>query len=404
MRIGLNLLGLTPRLSGGIDLYAQKLVQALGDGQSAGAEFVLFCNADNAPAFQRLMRNRPGWTVLGSRVTARPQVARVLAEQFALPILARRSGVDLLHSLSYTWPIASSCRGVVTVCDMLYAVWPEGVPLAKRLFWRAAIPLSVRRCEHTITISESARRDIVRLLKIDTGKVSITYLAGCVTPPHGGVAESAIEAAAGKYARRSRRFLLSVGALGLHKNPGPMVAAFARLRARAEFQDLHLVLAGIDYGMRRKILDDIVRRGLQHAVSLAGYVPVEELRALYAGASVYLSTSLMEGFGMTAVEAMGFGTPVVVSNRGALPEIVADGGVVVDPLQPDDIADAAAGILSNPHRAEELSAAARRRAGEFSWSRTAAETRAVYEKVLQGAVDPEWRAGTWIRDSQSPQS
>jgi len=387
MRIGLNLLGLTPRLSGGIELYAKHLVGALAGRDRRGMQVVLFCNAGNADVFRDMVGDRAGWSICRVPVGARPQALRVAAEQLALPVLAKRNGVDLLHSVSYTWPIATGCPGVVTVCDMLYAVWPGAVPPVKRLFWRLAVPLSVRRCRRTVTISHNAKNDITRLLGVSPDKVSVTYLAGCVVAPPGGIPPRLVQSTAAKYAPGMQRFVLSVGAIGRHKNPQTMIRALGLLKRHEEFRDVGLVVTGLDYGIRDEIAGLVQGLGLQESVSMPGHVPTSDLGALYAAASVYLSTSLMEGFGMTAVEAMSFGTPVVVGNRGALPEITGDGGIVVDALRPQEVADAVAGILSSREMATELSRSAKRRSAEFSWAKTADETCEVYRSILDGQVD-----------------
>jgi glycosyltransferase involved in cell wall biosynthesis len=120
---------------------------------------------------------------------------------------------------------------------------------------------------------------------------------------------------------------------------------------------------------------------LSDSVTLTGPVPMDELRPLYSGAEVLVLPSLYEGFGLPPLEAMACGTPVVVSGAGALPEVVGDAAVVVDPEDPDDLAQGLGWVLGNPAFRAELAQRGLRRAAAFSWDRAARETLAIYERV-----------------------
>jgi glycosyltransferase involved in cell wall biosynthesis len=116
-----------------------------------------------------------------------------------------------------------------------------------------------------------------------------------------------------------------------------------------------------------------------------GYVADADLPALYAGADLFVYPSLYEGFGLPPLEAMACGTPVVTSNVSSLPEVVGDAAVTVDPLDERALAEALESLLLDPARRMQLSSAGLARAAEFRWERTAAQTLAVYEAVLNGA-------------------
>src|SRR5205823_10408779 len=117
-----------------------------------------------------------------------------------------------------------------------------------------------------------------------------------------------------------------------------------------------LVLAGRPGWGMASLVREVGRLGLQSDVKLLGYVPDQELRELYSGALAYVQPSLYEGFGLTVLEALACGTPVVASNRSSLPEVVGDAGLLVDPLSPESIAAALSRLMTSPELRAELSA------------------------------------------------
>jgi len=125
------------------------------------------------------------------------------------------------------------------------------------------------------------------------------------------------------------------------------------------------------------------RHKLHKHVRFFGYVPVDTLSVLYRLASVFVFPSLYEGFGLPPLEAMASGTPVVTSNVSSLPEVVGDAAVLVDPYDPDSIADGMKQALTDSELRERLVARGLAKVREYSWERSVARIREVYEEVLQ---------------------
>ena len=170
------------------------------------------------------------------------------------------------------------------------------------------------------------------------------------------------------------------------ENLGGVLATFDRLAAAGRPEGL--VIAGLRPGDRERVEAAVAGRPWRERLRLVPFLgPGErgELAALYAAATVYLDLSLHEGFGMQVVEAMASGTPVVCSDRGALPEVTGGAAVLVDPTRPDEVAAALGALLAHAGRRRELSARGAARAGEFSWERTAA---AILAGLREIAVTP----------------
>jgi glycosyltransferase involved in cell wall biosynthesis len=178
------------------------------------------------------------------------------------------------------------------------------------------------------------------------------------------------------------RFILFVGGLEPKKNLPRLIAAYRLLRRDPSVSHA-LVIAGSPSWDRSAVRRAIHAGGLEDSVILTGFVPPDELPLLYNMADLFVFPSLYEGFGLPPLEAMACGTPVLVSDRGALPETTGNAAMVTDPLVPDRIAAAMKSILTDPALRDGLRARGLARAREFSWSAAAAATEAVYAEVAE---------------------
>jgi glycosyltransferase involved in cell wall biosynthesis len=176
------------------------------------------------------------------------------------------------------------------------------------------------------------------------------------------------------------RYVLYVGQFDPRKNMDGLLAAFARAAARDD--ELRLVIAG-DLGRLSGFLTAALERtrAPRQRIVVTGHVDDPTLAALYAGAECLLHAALLEGFGLTPLEALAAGTPVVGYRAGAVEEVVGDAGVLVDATQADALGDALVAYLDDTERQRALRAKARPRAALFSWDRAAADTLAVYRRV-----------------------
>jgi glycosyltransferase involved in cell wall biosynthesis len=375
LRVGINLLAVSPSRSGGIAIYVRNLLaQLLGEPDLA---LTAFTNSEN-----------DGWIgELGASLTrvqlhipTTPQALRVASEQTVLPGLCRAHGIQALHSPTYTSPLRLSVPAVVTICDMLYRVHPRSVPLVKRIYWSIAVPLSARRASRVLTLSANAKADIVRLLRVPSDKVVVTPLAGqpLEAPVLGEVSPLRRLAA--------QRYLLSVGALGAHKNGGALLRSVHELHQHADLRDVRLVLPGRDYGAATHLGRLARELGLSEFVHFVGQVGAGELAWLYSNAAAYVTLSRFEGFGMTVLEAMGAGVPVVCSNASALPEVAGDAALLVPPTRPEAAASALARLLREPGLRAELVSRGLERGRRFTWGTTARLTAEAYRDAIQEAA------------------
>lgn len=379
MRIGIDLLPLKPRVSGGIEFYIRNLLKAISKIDEEN-EYYIFTNLDNHNSFNIKNKN---FHLHRVNIKAHPQVYRIMWEQIFLPIKASQLKLDLLHSPFYTYPIFCKIPGTVTICDMLYKVNPKSIGEPKLTYWKLFVPMSVKKCKKVITISEHSKKDIIKYFKINPQKVVVTPLALDLDMENVNkmdLKKNKIEEICLKYGIKEP-YILNVGGIGKHKNPFSLIRVIKVLNERGIIGPLSLVITGNDYGIKRKIEIEIKKLGLEKYVYLPGYVERKDLPLLYTGAIIYASLSYFEGFGLTPLEAMAYGTPVVVSNCASLPEVVGDAAIIVDPDDIGKIEEAFLKIILDGSFRKELIYKGYKRVGEFSWDKTARLTIKTYQEV-----------------------
>jgi alpha-1,3-rhamnosyl/mannosyltransferase len=297
------------------------------------------------------------------------------AWNLAAAVRASASCDVLLSTNSYLTAWATTIPTVVVVCDMV-AFHPELLPQRRAaLIERATLPLAVRRARTLAAISQATADDLIALQPAAASKTVVTELAADARFATGGAPDAEVLA---RHGLTGRSYVLGVGTLEPRKNLPRLIEAFAALpdALRAEHE---LVLVGALGWDTDETLQAVERhRGL---VRTLGHVPADDLPALYRGAAIFAYPSLYEGFGLPVLEAMTAGAPVLTSGVSSLPEVGGDAAVYVDPRDVRSIRDGLAGLLEDPPRRAELSAAAVARATRFSWARYAAQTLAACELV-----------------------
>lgn len=283
-------------------------------------------------------------------------------EQGALPALAASSA--LLYSPANLAP-ALHPRNAVVIHDAAALRHPDAYTPGYVAYQRRLLPWLARHARLLITVSEFSRGELVEMLGVAPERVTVIpngveeRFAAAMPDP----------ALAARYGLQ-RPYALAVGTVSERKSLD-VLERCARILAAG---GVELVLAGSDRGYLRGRVEDLRR---------IGYVPDADLPALYASARVLAMPSRYEGFGLPCLEAMAAGTPVVAADRGALPEVVGEAGLLVDPDQTEEFARAVRDAASDEALRAKLAAAGRRRAARFPWSATATRTDAAIGETLR---------------------
>ena len=309
------------------------------------------------------------------------RLSRARWELHGVARAAAAVGPDLLHIPTFSAPMRSGVPLVVTVHDVIPLVLPE-----YRRSWAmrahlTVIRRTVRRSSAVVTPSRHAAGDAIRVLGIDPARVHVTP----------GAVDEAMTPAddprdlAPTLARLGirGRYVFNIGGLDVRKGIPSLLEAFASVRAALD-EPLQLVIAGAAHTGNVQVYPPIephiVRLGLGDHVVLPGRVTEAEKLALYQGAALYVTPSSYEGFGLTALEAMACGVPVIAANRTSLPEVVGDAGILVD-LDLGALAAAMTSVLTRRDLGAELRRRGLARSAQFSWRETARVTADVYRMV-----------------------
>ncbi len=297
-----------------------------------------------------------------------------LTEQYRLPSLIRHLGLDLFHSPYYIKPYILPCPSVVTIYDLIPRLYPQYISPWARAIFEMAIRLAVATSRLVISVSQSAKEDLVRLLGVPPSKVRVTPL-GVDTRFH-PVNEKAILSLRQKY-DLPEGYILYLGINKPHKNLVRLVEAFAKVKTGRK-----LVLAGKEDPRYREVHEIVKQLSLQDRAVFLDQVPEDDLPALYSGAALFVFPSLYEGVGLPLLEAMACGVPMVCSSTSSLPEIVGRAAVMVDPLDVSLLARALERVLRDGDLRASMCQEGLKQATLFPWERTAKETLAVYRQVL----------------------
>ncbi len=299
------------------------------------------------------------------------------AAHWALPWAARKLAVQLIHGTANTIPLVlAGMPAVVTLHDLAIYRHPDFFPQRQTLSTRVLVPRSLRRAAAIICPSQHTADDAAALFDIARERLKVI--------PHGfngafgrPVPPPALAAVRTRY-RVPERYVLFNGTLQPRKNLETALFAVAEARRR---DPVALVVVGARGWRDQPALDRIQSLGLQDAVHLLGYVPVQDLPALYTQAQAFLFPSLYEGFGLPVLEAMACGTPVIASNRTSIPEVAGPAALLVDPADREGWAAALIAVLQDGELRARLASAGRARSLQFSWEECARAHLAVYREV-----------------------
>ena len=332
MHIGLNahLLSLTETYrSAGINWYIRNLLTYLPrvDHNNCYTAFIgdkRFTSSELALKVSRLPTSKP--------------LVRIFWEQVLQPFALQKEEVDLLHALAFVTPLLSPCPAVVTIYDLSFRLYPESFKRAKRFYLGLFTRLSARRARRIVAISESTKRDVVRLLGVPPDKVEVVYCG--IDEAFRPLAQDQVAAFRTKQGL-PERFLFFVGTIEPRKNVTRLIEAFATLRPcdlaplrpcdpatlrPCALAPLKLVIGGAKGWFYQDVFARVEELGLGGEVMFPGYIPTSELPLWYNAAELFVYPSLYEGFGLPPLEAMACGTPVVAANTSALPEVVGQAG------------------------------------------------------------------------------
>jgi len=366
----------------GTGRYTYNLLQSLGRVDGVNEYQVL------SPYAPREVPDTPStfhWeTVPIGRLGISENVEKVVWEQRTFPQAAKRIAAQVMHIPHFAPPLrAAGIPTIVTVHDVINLRLPVYRASTSAQLYGRLVQRAIRGTTLVITVSECSKTDIVELLGISEDRVRVVRLAPAAQYRRVTDAEK-LRTVAAKYGV-GERFVLNVGGMDARKNIQGLIGAFAAVYHELRDPELRLFIAGDPKRLgTTPLFPDW--RPLAATFGIADRIlcaPVDEvdLPALYSSASCFAFASLYEGFGLTPLEAIACGAPVVCSDRTSLPEVVGSAGMLVNPEDPDAFANAILRVLTQEGLRADLRKRGLARVRQFSWDQVAVETSALYAEV-----------------------
>jgi glycosyltransferase involved in cell wall biosynthesis len=365
LKIGIDLTGIW-RPSTGIFVYAARLARELLclDHEN---NYTLFFSHEIHPDFRNLSDK--------FRSVIIPFRGEVISKQIVLATVCNIHNLDIVHFPSFPPPVGCYRPFIWTIHDATPWLYPHTMDSKGRLYFRFTSACVARRCRAILTVSDNSKRDILAALRVSEHKVKVVYegVDDAFRMIHDEKLTSSVR---GQYGIRGR-FILTVGTLEPRKNLPRLIRAYRRLRYANE-TNLALVIVGRT-GWK---VDRWDCEGLAEQIVFTGFVPQAHLVTLYNLAEMFILPSLYEGFGFPPLEAMACGCPVIVSDRGSLPEVVGGAALLIDPESEDSIVQAIRALEQDQMLRSNLAKRGLERVKEFSWKRAAHQTLEIYREAV----------------------
>lgn len=390
LRLGINARYLREYILRGFNRYTLCLLTALQ--KLRRFDLVLFTDDRSPidPSFAQLLQ---------AEIVNIESRSVLLWEHVHLPTALRTHEIDIFHApADGGLPFRKACPYVMTyhrALDVSLRNWILSGELSGRLEDYTGQPAGMRSLYHRvrhdvlrtiylraanriIAVSHYGKRELVELLGVPQEKVLVIYEAAD-EQFSAAISEEQVRIVKGKYSLPDK-YLLFVGGFEPWKNVPGLLRAFVDARRAGLLEGLVLVGSGGDLQGSRSLASALRLSEGQEVLFLERIH--QDLPALYRGATAFITLSWGESFGLPLVEAMRCGTPVIASSRGAIPEIVAEGGILVDPRRPRDIVEAILAVTTSPDLRARLGIQAAKRASDFSWDRAAEQTAELYESLV----------------------
>jgi glycosyltransferase involved in cell wall biosynthesis len=300
---------------------------------------------------------------------------RILFENFSLPAYFRRNNFNLYHSPNYVLPYLANIPSVLTIHDLLTLDRPELCQTESALYFKFFLPPSVKKAIRIIAVSNTVKKDILNHFNLPEDKIEVIY--------HGvnSIFKKSTDGAILEKYHLPEKYILFVGNLEPKKNLERLIRAFDLLKRNTDIPH-KLVIVGKKGWKYQSVFDTVAGLKINSEVIFTGYVPLEDLPVIHSMAGLFVFPSLYEGFGIPPLEAMACGAPVLVSDKGALPEITGGTCLQVDPFDMNRIAQGMHQLLTDTHLRNKSVRSGREWVSRFTWENAAKETLKVYEQAI----------------------
>lgn len=360
--------------------YVGKKITGIGrnlmcllDNVSSDNKYIIYTNEDMKDDFKF---NNQNVTVKTYKVSKTDSLGNLLWTTFVFPFVVLKEKADKALIPNFTLLLLKFRPTIVIMHDLIEFNVPDKFS-PKKMFYRTKLadPITAKRADHIITVSENSKHDIVRFLKVPEKKLTVIY-NGVDQNKFCKMNSEKVETILEKRGW-PHDFLLYAGTVDHPgKNAMGVIKVFEKLKDEDKYSG-SLILAGMP-GSGYEIVEDYVKKSnWSQDIIFTGFVTDEDLIALYSKCKVFCFLSLYEGFGIPPLEALSCGANVVVSNSSSLPEVVGNVGITVDPLNLDAVADAVVESMQNSDISHDMEI--KRHLKKYDWKNLSRDFEKVFE-------------------------
>lgn len=364
MKIGVMLRHLEEK--GGIVVYTSHLLRELLKLDTHNQYFLMYHHPN-------LLGHFAAYPNVVETVVSAPN--KLLWDQVAVPRFAKKNQLDIIYNPKLSIPIVTHCKTVWVMHGGAQVVVPHVFKRSDRWYFTVANKIYAKSATAIITMTHLGAEDIVTYMGADRQKVHVIYEA--FNPLCQRLDQAATQEVKTKY-ELPDAFILFVGGLSPLKNFSNLLHAYDRLQVDIPHP---LVVVGFNRWKFSNDLNLVDQLGLRERVRFIGFIPDDDIPALYNLADVFVFPSLYEGFGIPILEAMACGCPVVTSKTGCGPEVAGEAALLVDPYSPQDIAKALYSVVTDGELRQNLSELGLKRAAQFSWQKCAQQTLDLFQSL-----------------------
>lgn len=373
MKIAINTLSLA-KTKVGMGKYIAELVNSIPVSDQGNFYFI-YLSEENKKYFNLSQGNIQ--QILVRRIWTNG-LLRIFWEQLILPFSLCWNKINTYHAPGFVLPlfrVNKNTKFVVTIADMTFFSHPEHHIYWKQKYFKCMIPMSIKQADHILAISENTKKDILEMIPVNKNKIVVTYLG--YDAFFSKQNKTKISAVLQKW-WINFPYILFVGMLEPRKNIPSLIKAFAAIK---EKRDHKLVIVGKKGWLYGEIFALVQKLKIEEQVIFTGYVPDEDLPALYSAATCFVYPSFYEGFGIPIIEAMACGCPVITSNNSSMKEIAGDAAIVVDPYNVKEIQNAIELLITDKVIRRKMEKQGVMQAKKFSWEKMISKTKEVYYRT-----------------------
>ena len=370
-KILINGLQLAKQFSG-VQYYLEYLLRAIEQLPIAGIEIALLLPKHHKSKIGT------GSTIKLHQVNmnSNNRLLRIGYEHLLISKLIKKEKYDLLHSPSYLLPMQCLTKNIITVHDTIALDYPELCSSFNAKYFKYFLPGSVRQADHIIAVSKQVKNDIIRHFNIQGKKIHVIHNG--ISPHFVPVSDTSVKHLVRKKYKLPKAYMLFVGNIEPKKNLDFLIRSYESLIERHRLLH-HLVIVGQLAWKFKGTIRLIEQSSYRNRIHLLGYVNECDLPSIYTLASIFVFPSLYEGFGYPVLEAMACGTPVICSNRGALPETTGENCLLVNPTKKEEWIAAMFKLTTDEYLRQDLIRKGLKWSQDFSIHNCTKKTLATYQ-------------------------